>query len=344
MTAKATSRDVARLARVSQATVSYVLNNTEGKHISDATRKAVLEAARQLGYVPNSAARRLKTRRSNCVAVRLATVMTIQRYFMALQGLRSYFESRGYNLILFNDMKEGNAGNYLEACLDTQADGVIYFSADYSGIPEEELEILRKNRIPVSAIDCMGAAPDVSSVTYDYYASTALRVQYLAQRGIKRLIYLEPSVHNVKDRERTRGFLVPAEELGLEGTVEEYPTDATANESRISGTSLSMGTFFDFHAKEFFRDLIRRAPGDAAILAPYPEVQDVVAQLLYEDALTGKAGGKLPWYERGASYRFSHYDVGVEAARSLYGAIKGNGGVRKLSVQPQVIPYTAEMI
>lgn len=55
-----TSADVAKLAQVSQATVSYVLNNAEGQTISEKTRTAVWNAARQLGYRRNLAARNLK--------------------------------------------------------------------------------------------------------------------------------------------------------------------------------------------------------------------------------------------------------------------------------------------
>lgn len=47
-----TSADVARLAGVSRATVSYVLNNARAVRISEPTRRRVREAARELGYVP----------------------------------------------------------------------------------------------------------------------------------------------------------------------------------------------------------------------------------------------------------------------------------------------------
>ncbi|WP_063043536.1 LacI family DNA-binding transcriptional regulator [Nocardia pseudovaccinii] len=57
--ARPTNADVARLANVSTATVSYVLNNAEGKRISARTREAVYAAAEQLGYRPNVAARNL---------------------------------------------------------------------------------------------------------------------------------------------------------------------------------------------------------------------------------------------------------------------------------------------
>ena len=61
-TPRPTHADVARLAGVSTATVSYVLNKSEGRRISPATRDSVLEAAEQLGYRPNAAARNLATR------------------------------------------------------------------------------------------------------------------------------------------------------------------------------------------------------------------------------------------------------------------------------------------
>jgi DNA-binding LacI/PurR family transcriptional regulator len=57
--ARPTKADVARLANVSAATVSYVLNNVEGRTISPQTRAAVRRAAEKLGYRPNLAARNL---------------------------------------------------------------------------------------------------------------------------------------------------------------------------------------------------------------------------------------------------------------------------------------------
>jgi DNA-binding LacI/PurR family transcriptional regulator len=55
-----TSADVARLAGVSRATVSYVLNNTSAVRISEPTRRRVHQAAKELGYVPHAAARSLR--------------------------------------------------------------------------------------------------------------------------------------------------------------------------------------------------------------------------------------------------------------------------------------------
>jgi DNA-binding LacI/PurR family transcriptional regulator len=66
-TRRVTSADVARLAGVSRATVSYVLNDTPRQTISADTRSRVLDAATTLGYAPSAAARTLRTGRSDVV-------------------------------------------------------------------------------------------------------------------------------------------------------------------------------------------------------------------------------------------------------------------------------------
>src|SRR5258708_27944760 len=62
-----TMKDVAQQASVSQATVSYVINDTAGENIPQDTRERVLAAVRDLGYRPNSAARHMRTQRSNFI-------------------------------------------------------------------------------------------------------------------------------------------------------------------------------------------------------------------------------------------------------------------------------------
>jgi DNA-binding LacI/PurR family transcriptional regulator len=64
---RVTSADVAELAGVSRATVSYVLNATPRQTISAATRDRVFDAAARLGYAPSAAARALRTGRSDVV-------------------------------------------------------------------------------------------------------------------------------------------------------------------------------------------------------------------------------------------------------------------------------------
>ena len=58
---------MARLANVSQSTVSLVLNNVGDNRFTEETRQRVLAAAEQLGYVPHAMARSLRAGHSNLV-------------------------------------------------------------------------------------------------------------------------------------------------------------------------------------------------------------------------------------------------------------------------------------
>jgi DNA-binding LacI/PurR family transcriptional regulator len=83
-----TSADVARLAGVSRATVSYVLNNTSAVRISEPTRRRVHAAAKELGYVPHAAARSLRAGHSRLVLMPTSEIPLgplFSRFFNELQ-------------------------------------------------------------------------------------------------------------------------------------------------------------------------------------------------------------------------------------------------------------------
>jgi len=100
-----TSHDVARLAGVSRTTVSYVLNDSDsGIAISDATRQRVLDAARDLGYQPNAAARSLRRQKAGVIG--LVTYDTSGRlgsnYFIwrVMSGVMAELAEAGVKLIV----------------------------------------------------------------------------------------------------------------------------------------------------------------------------------------------------------------------------------------------------
>ena len=80
MAKRVTLKDIARAADVTTATVSYVINNTPGQSIAAETRERVQRAARELNYVPNSAARALRRRRSGCVGVVAKKNLAVPRF------------------------------------------------------------------------------------------------------------------------------------------------------------------------------------------------------------------------------------------------------------------------
>lgn len=336
MKKKVTSKDIAQYANVSQATVSYVLNNTPGKSISEDTRNRVLNAVAELNYIPNNAARRLKNGRSYCIAVRLGTNLGTPRYYNALQGIRSYLEPKGYNILLCSDQKNGNALNYIDTCMNTQTDGIIYISSNHSDIAEDELKQIKNYKIPISAIDCMTEDASISSITYDYFASSYLRMDYFLKKGFKKFVYIRPKYINAKETARELGFR----------TVMMEHRDFSFDILQIDSIDINLSLFSKGDVPTIYSDykhlglkkIVDSVSLDTCFLCSSREVQQAISQKLFEQHLILQTKETERWFERSVSYHFPHFDAGYEAARSLLNIIDEKHGVRKLMLQPIIEP------
>jgi DNA-binding LacI/PurR family transcriptional regulator len=96
-----TSADVARLAGVSRATVSYVLNDTAGGRVGEQTRERVRAAAEQLGYVPHAAARSLRAGHSGLVLLATPEVTLGPLFSAFFSELRAGLHGYGYTAVLY---------------------------------------------------------------------------------------------------------------------------------------------------------------------------------------------------------------------------------------------------
>ncbi|MDF6017271.1 LacI family DNA-binding transcriptional regulator [Streptomyces sp. JH34] len=99
-----TSADVARLAGVSRATVSYVLNNNTTVRITDPTRRRVREAAADLGYVPHAAARSLRAGHSRMVLLPAAQTPAGPAYQRFLTQLESGLRRLDYTVVRYGSV------------------------------------------------------------------------------------------------------------------------------------------------------------------------------------------------------------------------------------------------
>jgi LacI family transcriptional regulator len=90
-----TSVDVARKAGVSRTTVSYVLNGNWDGHVSDETRKKVLQAAEELGYSTHSSARALRKGQSDEICLIIDLPLTVHRTEL-LVSVQQYVFQHGY--------------------------------------------------------------------------------------------------------------------------------------------------------------------------------------------------------------------------------------------------------
>lgn len=336
MSSKATIKDIASAAGVSVATVSYVINNTPGKTVSEQTRQRVLTAAQELNYIPNNSAQRLKTKRSQCIAVRLSNNLSQPRYHNIIQGIRSYLAPFGYSILLTNFDEKGSLAGCVDACMSGQADGMIYIAARGIGIQPDDMERIRAQKVLVSAIDCMGGVPDVSSVVYDYYASSRDRVDIFLQNGYRKFLYLRPKYQNYKESAREQGvrsILMERSDVSVD-VVQLEELDEAWFKQFVSNYSAGISNGIVSR----IRQALHEHSSDTAVLCYSRELQAMVTRILYNDFLRNPSPENQDWYRRSISYQFPNRNVGTEAAHALLDMINENT-VRKVSIHP-VLEFT----
>ncbi len=111
-----TKADVARLANVSPATVSYVLNNVKGQTISAQTRAAVQDAAKSLGYRPNLAARNL-ARGGSGVVLYIVPRISLGELLLEV-GSRLTTELARHGVVLSLQFETDDGRNVIDAVAD----------------------------------------------------------------------------------------------------------------------------------------------------------------------------------------------------------------------------------
>lgn len=231
--ARTTIKDIAAAVGVSHTTVSYVLNGNPNQKISDKTRAAVLEAARQLKYVPNETARSLRKDSTRCIAVALERSITHSRFNGILQGIREVLSAEGYGLLLMDfHTKEGQKNpEYLESVLQRRTDGIIYIASDgWSPACSKQLESFH---VPFVGVDCCPDEESLASVSFDFERGAFEVACRLLGEGARRILYWQPDVDTLQEQYRLDG-LKRALELYPGSTLEICKMPYTADQDSSS--------------------------------------------------------------------------------------------------------------
>lgn len=204
----ATSAEVARIAGVSRTTVSFVLNEVRNRGISDATRERVLAVARQLGYVPNAAARSLAggaTRTIALVVPRLEHLHVDPFLAQLVASVRDACRLHGLKLLIDSvDGGAGDAGEWVQLARSRSVDGVIVSALRTQDV--ERLQPLRDARTPLVALGCnLPAAEGYLTLGDDTWRSARLAVRHLLELGRRRVAlvnHVGADHHAAAQRER----------------------------------------------------------------------------------------------------------------------------------------------
>jgi LacI family transcriptional regulator len=177
-----TQADVARLAGVSQAMVSYVINNSDVM-IADETRQRIVSAMDDLGYVPNVIARRLRTNRTYTIASVIPDI-TNPFYPAFERGIQDTVHQYGYDMVIYNtDGQREREKKCIESLLQGRVDGII---GVFFHLRSKDLSPLIEQGIPIVRLEAQGRPPSemaLDNIYIDNVAASERAVTFLIGKG-----------------------------------------------------------------------------------------------------------------------------------------------------------------
>ena len=205
-------KEIAKKCNVSVASVSKALNGYSD--IGEETRKLILNTAAQMGYLPNSSARILKTKRSYNLGVlfmdEARSGLTHDYFNHVLEGFRKEAEERGYDITFASGNISGQKMSYYEHCRYRGVDGVVAACIDfYTG----EVQELMRSDIPIVTIDHVFDGR--IAVVSNNIQGMADLAGYIYEQGHRKIAYIHGEDSSVT-RDRVCSFYRTLQGKGLE--------------------------------------------------------------------------------------------------------------------------------
>lgn len=221
-----TIHDVAKRAGVGSITVSRVINNSG--YASEETRQRVLEAVKEMGYVPNRLASSLRSNRTNVLAL-VMTDITNPFFTVAARGVEDVANKAGYTVIFCNtDEDKEKERKYVEILMQNRVDGIVLVP---SSSDSESVETLQQNGKPVVVIDRRITEKQVDQVRCDSVAGAVQLTQLLITLGHRRIALLNGPQNVSTASDRLVGFNRALAAAGIDPSKQVVISGAFTRES-----------------------------------------------------------------------------------------------------------------
>lgn len=208
--AKVTIKDVARIAGVSNATVSRALS--ESMEVSEDTRTRIRRICEELGYTPNTIARAMVKKKTNIIGL---IVASLDNPFMS--EIANFTEmkvrEKGYNLMVCNTSYdpelEKNAFSLLSG---RQVDGILFIAAGTASYNNIKPYI---NNIPTVFLSENLFGINESCVCVDNYSGTVMATEHLYALGHRDILYFGCRRNSITHQLRADGYLDTCKRLNI---------------------------------------------------------------------------------------------------------------------------------
>lgn len=271
--------DVAKLAGVAPITVSRVINNAG--YISQETKEKVEAAIQELGYVPNTLARGLRSKKTNSIALVVADITN--PYFTSMaRGVEDVAGSNGYTVIYCNtDESEAKEDKYANILVQRQVDGVLLVPACGNA---RTIRYMNNNNIDVVVLDRRISENETNLVCSDSENGARELTELLIKLGHKKIAIITGPDNVSTSTDRVAGYRSALQYTGISEYEQVYYggfNQQTGYEStRIAMQSSSRPTAI-FAANNFIligvvkalRELNLKVPEDVSVVGfdDFPE-------------------------------------------------------------------------
>jgi LacI family transcriptional regulator len=320
-------KEVARLAQVSQGTVSNVLNHPE--RVTHARRNAVEDAIRQLGYVRHEAARHLRAGSSSTLGLLLLDAWN-PFFTEVARGVEDTTSSRGWTVLLSNSARDSHREKtYLRLFAEGRVAGLIVVPHDeFTG----DLHRIRAHGVPAVVVDRAETGPHGLSVAVDDVTGGQLAGRHVIELGHRHVAFIGDETSAAPVRDRLEGVQTAVAAADSRVRLDVMPAELTVDAGRAVGDKLAampaskrptaVAAAIDLIAFGVLQAFLKhgiRVPADVSVVG-------------YDD---------IPFARQLAvpltTVRRPAYDMGTTAAEMLLTALAGSQPVRRHVVfQPEL--------
>ncbi len=211
MTKRVDRDEVARLAGVSSATISYVINNGP-RPVSPETRARVLDAIKKLGYQPNAVARNFRRQRTSTIGLILPDTEN-PYYAEVTRGIERVAMEQGYFVVqCHSDFSLKREVQFVDLLYTERAAGVVWVPTTESREPADKLA---QYHLPTVMLDRTVPGVSTPSVVADNYRGAYLATKHLIDLGHKLIGCIGRPLDLSHSHSRIQGYRAALEEYGL---------------------------------------------------------------------------------------------------------------------------------
>ncbi len=193
--------DVARIANVSPATVSRVLNDSP--LVTKETQSKVLKAIQELNYTPNAMGKQLRSRKTMTLGVVVLDI-GISYHAEIIKGIEQRANAMNYKILICNSQNEKEKElEYLSLLQNRTVDGIILVAPMLS---DEEIAAFASEGYTIGVIGRRLGHPNIPCSTTDNWKIGRDVVTHLAANGHRKIAFLNGYEEALDSIERLQGF------------------------------------------------------------------------------------------------------------------------------------------